>query len=146
MKGANALGPTLGRVAHLARARMDARLSQYDLTPAQTHVLLYLSRHGGQAMQCELTEFLRVKPPTANGILDRLAEKQMVERTVSDSDARRRLITLTPLGKKQTALSREGFLEVELLMVRGFTADEIAQFRGLLSRMIQNLEEDETPC
>ena len=33
------LGPTLGWAAQLAKARMDARVSQYDVTPAQTHVL-----------------------------------------------------------------------------------------------------------
>lgn len=83
----NALGPMLGHAAHLARARLDARLNQYDVTPAQTHVLLYLARHEGQASQCELTEFLKVKPSTANGILDRLEKKGMVERSVSGSDA-----------------------------------------------------------
>lgn len=61
---------------------------QYDVTPAQMHVLLYLGRNGGQAPQCELTGFLRVKPPTANGILDRLEEKGMVVRSVSGTDAR----------------------------------------------------------
>ena len=50
---ANALGPTLGRCAHLARAGMEARLSRYEVTPVQTHVLLYLFRHGGQAPQWE---------------------------------------------------------------------------------------------
>ena len=70
MRMINALGPTLGRAAHLARTRLDVRLAQYDVTPAQMHVLLYLGRNGGQVPQCELTGFLRVKPPTANGILD----------------------------------------------------------------------------
>ena len=36
------IGPLLGHAAHLARERMDVRLARYDVTPAQTHVLLYL--------------------------------------------------------------------------------------------------------
>lgn len=40
------LGPLLGHAAHLTRERMDARLSRYDMTPAQTHTLLYLCGHG----------------------------------------------------------------------------------------------------
>lgn len=140
----SALGPTLGRCAHLARERMDARLSPYDVTPAQTHVLLYLHRQGGQTPQNELTEFLKVRPSTANGILDRMAEKGLVERRVSGSDARRRLITLTEKGRTQHALFFENFQTVEDLMVRGLTEGEQAQLRGLLGRIIQNLEEDRT--
>ena len=69
------LGPTLGRAAHLAKANMGARVAQFDITPAQTHVLLYLHHHGGQAPQYELTSFLQVKPSTANGVLNRMEEK-----------------------------------------------------------------------
>lgn len=63
------------------------RLSQYEVTPAQTHVLLYLCRCGGQALQGQVTEFLKVKPSTANGILDRMMDKGLITRTVSGSDA-----------------------------------------------------------
>ena len=66
------LGPLLGRAAHLTRERMDARLAQFDVTPAQTHVLLYLHDHGGKAPQREVVEHLKVKPSTVNGILDRM--------------------------------------------------------------------------
>ena len=141
---ANALGPMLGRCAHLSRAGMEARLSQYEVTPVQTHVLLYLIRHGGQAPQCQVTDFLKVKPSTANGILDRMAEKELVVRSVSGSDARRRLITLTDKGRRQQALFERCFRESEDAMVRGLTPQETERFRELLGRIIRNLEEDQT--
>ena len=146
MQMINALGPTLGRAAHLARTRLNVRLAQYDVTPAQMHVLLYLGRNGGQAPQCELTGFLRVKPPTANGILDRLEEKGMVVRSVSGADARRRLITLTEKGQGKQAQFQQSFRESEDIMIRGFTPEETETFRELLGRVIQNLEEDRTIC
>ena len=71
----SALGPLLGHAAHLARERMDARMSRYDMTPAQTHTLLYLCDQGGSVPQREVVEHLRVKPSTVNGILDRMEEK-----------------------------------------------------------------------
>lgn len=144
MQMIQALGPMLGRAAHLARARLDVRLAHYDVTPAQMHVLLYLGRNGGQVPQCELTAFLRVKPPTANGILDRLEEKGMVVRSVSGTDARRRLITLTEKGSRQQALFHRHFQEAEQQMVRGLSAQEQETLRRLLSRVMENLEEDET--
>ena len=87
------LGPTLGWAAQMAKCAMDARVSRYDVTPVQAHVLMYLHQHGGQAPQRELTEFLRAKPSTVNGVLDRMEEKGLVRRSVIGEDARRRLIT-----------------------------------------------------
>ena len=145
MQQINALAPQMGHAAQLARSRLEARLSQYDVTPVQTHVLLYLFHHGGQAPQCQLTAFLKVKPSTANGILDRLEEKGMVERSVSGADARRRFITLTEKGREQQALFRKNFRAAEERMLRGLTPEEVETVRSLLGRIIQNLEEDQIP-
>lgn len=146
MEAATPLGPLLGRCAHLVRERMDARLTGCDVTPAQTHVLMYLMRSGGQAPQCTLTDFLKVRPSTTNGIVDRLEERGLVERTVSGTDARQRLITLSEKGREQQSLFRKRFLETEELMLRGFTPQEEQTLRGLLGRIIQNLEEDRAQC
>ena len=139
-------GHLMGRAANLGRERMDARLSRYDVTPAQNHTLLYLQSHGGQAPQCGITSYLRVKPSTANGILDRMEEKGLVSRSVSGSDARRRLITITEKGIKQSALCAQCFREGEAVMLRGFTQEEIQTLFALLNRVIQNLEEDRNLC
>lgn len=136
------LGPTLGWAAKLSKANMDARVSRYDVTPAQTHVLLYLQQHGGRVPQHELAEFLRVKPSTVNGVLDRMEEKGLVRRSVSGSDARCRLITLTEKGAEQQALFQQSFLDVEEAMVRGFSQEEREALLSLLNRVIQNLKED----
>ena len=136
------LGPALGWAAKLSKANMDARVSRDDVTPAQTHVLLYLQQHGGRVPQHELAEFLRVKPSTVNGVLDRMEEKGLVRRSVGGSDPRRRLITLTEKGAEQQALFQQSFLDVEEAMVRGFTQEERETLCALLDRVIQNLKEE----
>ena len=136
------VGHMLGRCDHLARERMVARLSRYDVTPAQTHALIYLHCHGGAVPQCEMTDFLKVKPSTANGILDRMEEKELVVRTVSGSDARRRLIALTDKGREQQSQVQKCFQEAEDLILKGFAPEEAETFRAMLGRIIQNLEED----
>ena len=136
------LGPMLGQCAHLARERMDARMSRFDMTPAQTHVLRYLRQNGGQMPQRELLENLKVKPSTVNGILDRMEEKGLVERTVSGNDARQRLVTLTPAGAEREGQTKQCFQEAEALIARGLTREETDTLRALLSRVIHNLEED----
>ena len=47
MEQPSALGPMLGRCAHLARARMDARLAGSGITPAQPHALISLESTAG---------------------------------------------------------------------------------------------------
>jgi len=137
-----ALGPLLGHCAHLGKERMDARLASSDVTPAQTHVLLYLHHHGGQAPQSDITAHLKVKPSTANGILGRMEEKGLVERSVSAHDGRCRLITLTEKGAEEQAFFKRVFTETEALMTRGLTDAERQQLFGLLCRVLSNLEED----
>ena len=144
MEYPKALGPMLGCCAHLARERMDARMSRFGMTPAQTHVLLHLHQSGGQLPQRELLDSLKVKPSTVNGILDRMEEKGLVERTVSGADARQRLVALTSFGLEREEQVKQCFLEAEALIVRGLTEAEANTLRSLLERVIQNLEEDRT--
>ena len=49
-------------------------------------------------------------------------------------------------GREQQSLFRKRFLETEELMLRGFTPQEEQTLRGLLGRIIQNLEEDRAQC
>lgn len=141
-KDLQGLGPTLSWTAKLSKARMDARVSQYDVTPVQAHVLLYLQRHGGRVPQNELADYLQVKPSTMGGVLDRMEEKGLVCRSVSGSDARRRLIHLTEKGAEQQALLQQSFLDVEKVMALGFTPAEREALLALLNRVLQNLKED----
>ena len=144
MEHPKALGPMLGCCAHLVRERMDARMSRFGMTPAQTHVLLHLRQNGGQMPQRELLDSLKVKPSTVNGILDRMEEKGLVERTVSGADARQRLVALTPAGLEREEQVKQCFLDAETLIARGLTKEEAETLRGLLERVIYNLEEDRT--
>ena len=144
MEHPKALGPMLGCCAHLVRERMDARMSRFGMTPAQTHVLLHLRQNGGQMPQRELLDSLKVKPSTVTGILDRMEEQGLVERTVSGADARQRLVALTPAGLEREEQVKQCFLDAETLIARGLTKEEAETLRGLLERVIHNLEEDRT--
>ena len=144
--GPDFLGPLLGHAAHLARERMDARLSRYDMTPSQTHTLLYLSSHGYTAPQRDVVEHLRVRPSTANGILDRMEEKGLIRRTTDENDQRQKRVSATEKGREMKELVRNAFQDAEAAMARGLRPDETEALRLLLYRVIENLEEDRTTC
>ena len=133
-------GVMLGHCAHLARERMRGRMSRYDMTPAQNHVLLYLADHG-PTPQSVVTGFMRVTAPTANGIIDRMEEKELLVRSVDARDARRRLLELTDKGRGLVEELKTCFLEAEEALVGDLTEGEQAQLRALLARVMKNLEE-----
>ena len=118
------MGSVLGYAANLARERMDARLSRYDVTPAQTHVLMYLCRSRGSVPQREVVEHLRVKPSTVNGILDRMEEKGLICRRADAEDARQKRIELTEKGREQRRLVQNAFREAEAVTLRGISPEE----------------------
>ena len=133
-------GPLLGHSAHLAKEQMRARMSRYDITPTQTHVLLYLTEHGPPT-QSTLAEALGVKAPTANGVIDRKEEKGLLVRTVDERDARRRLVRLTEKGGTFVEELKECFDRAEEAIVQGFSREEQELLRSFLRRIIENLEE-----
>lgn len=140
------LGPLLGRAAHLARERMDVRLSGYDVTPAQTHALLYLCRGGDAVPQRDVVAHLRVKPSTANGILDRMEEKGLIARETDPTDLRQKRVRATEKGIQLKTRMQSAFQETERIIFRGMTPEESDALQRLLYRVIENLEEDRTPC
>ena len=132
-------GSLLGHCAHLSKERLRGRMARYDLTPTQTHVMLYLADHGPSA-QSVLAEDMKVKAPTANGIIDRMAEKDLLARTVDGKDARRRLIRLTEKGESLVADLKTQFDGAEETLLQGFGPQEQALLREFLIRIIENLE------
>lgn len=140
------LGPLLGRAAHLSRERMDVRLSGYGVTPVQTHTLLYLCQNADAVPQRAVVAHLRVKPSTANGILDRMEEKGLICRESDPTDLRQKRVRATEKGIRLQARMQDAFQETEHVIFRGMSPEESAALRSLLCRVIENLEEDRIQC
>ena len=140
------IGPLLGYCNHRAYLSMDKKLRRYGVTPIQCRTLTYLHRQPGPVTQKQLQQHLAVKPSTVNGIVDRMVERGLVERSADASDARRRRVALTQGGMMQLERCRRELLDTERLMEKNFSPGELAQLHGLLGRVIQILEEDREKC
>lgn len=139
--------PDLGRMiaycAHLGMQYNEKRLRQagYDITPVQSHVLMYLSCRGEQAAnQRDLEHELHLKPSTVNGIVSRLEEKGCVIRRTSPNDGRCRLVTLTEAGQKRVDAFKAVAGGTGRRFANCLTEEEEETLRELLSRIIENLE------
>lgn len=140
------LGRAIAYCGHLGKLCTDRilRRAGYDVTPAQSHTLMYLScRSGGREVsQRDLERELRLKPSTINGIVDRLEEKGYVVRRVSPADGRIRLVGLTEAGRSKVEDFQAAMEETELRFYADLSPQEQEQLRSLLARIIANLENE----
>lgn len=76
-------------------ASMDTADHFRDMTVAQMHTIMRVSICGELTMG-ELAAWLGVSPPSASAIVDRLVEKNMLERRPSQQDRRKVIIRISP--------------------------------------------------
>ena len=90
-----ALAPLLAHHRH----RWAARCQAHGLSIVGFQVLALLEMHDGMPMT-RLAEELDVALPNATGIVGRLVDRGIVQRTHDDSDRRLVLVTLTDAGRR----------------------------------------------
>lgn len=140
------LGRMIGYCAHLGMLFSEKHLRRagYDVTPVQSHVLIFLSCRGeGQAAnQRDLERELHLKPSTVNGIVSRLEEKGYIARRTSPADGRCRLLSLTEIGRKKVEAFRAVMGDTGRWFSDCLTGEEEKALREMLSRIIENLENE----
>jgi DNA-binding MarR family transcriptional regulator len=90
-----ALAPLLAQHRH----RWAARCQAHGLSIVGFQVLALLEMHGGMPMT-RLADELDVALPNATGIVGRLVDRGIVQRTHDTGDRRRVLVTLTDAGHR----------------------------------------------
>jgi DNA-binding MarR family transcriptional regulator len=134
--------PTLGfllhDVARLLRKRFEQRAKSMGLTRSQWQTLAYLANNEG-IQQSGLADILEVEPITLVRILDKLADRGLVERRQHPRDRRIWLLYMCdaarPLLDTMRALGEETRGEA----LEGATQEERDQLFQILSLMKNNL-------
>lgn len=109
------------------------REAGFDLTPVQYAALDALGTNTG-IDQARLAEMVAKDRATTGAVVDRLEQKGLVSRNVSERDKRARVLTLTPEG---SALLRRLAPVVEDLqreILRGLDDDDYRQFIELAAK------------
>ncbi|UHA72699.1 MarR family winged helix-turn-helix transcriptional regulator [Paenibacillus sp. 481] len=125
----------LGKASQRAYQIAKAKLQPYGVTPVQ-HALLHLLWEKDGQHSSELGERLRLDSATMTGLLDRLAQSELIERRPSPTDRRMNHIFLTPRSQELQAPLSICIEDTHKEALQDFTADEIAQLKGMLARFI----------
>src|ERR1051326_1460673 len=79
------------------RAGLPAVAGEFDLSPAQCH-LLHLIEPGQPLPMGQLAETLACHASNVTGLVDRLESRGLVRRQSSETDRRLKVLVLTPAG------------------------------------------------
>ncbi|HWB79188.1 MAG TPA: MarR family transcriptional regulator [Nannocystaceae bacterium] len=136
----NAIGFWIHRVYQAARNEMFRAFREHgeELTPEQWTVLIRLWEREGQS-QSELSDATFRDRPTMSRILDGMEARGLLERRVSNADARVRLVHLTRHGR---ALQKRLVPVAEAIVKRmnhGIDDRALVTTRATLKRMFENL-------
>lgn len=135
-------GFLLHDVSRLRRTLMDRRMKPKGITRSQWWVLTNLSRHDGSPLtQVELARLLDVGKVTVGGLIDRLEENALVERSADPSDRRVRLIRISEKGRQLVEEMKELAFEVDGLSMEGVSEAEREALISILSKIKENLLE-----
>jgi MarR family transcriptional regulator for hemolysin len=134
--------PTLGfllhDVARLLRKRFERRAKCLGLTRSQWQTLAYLSNNEG-IHQGGLAEILEIEPITLVRILDKLAERGLIERRQHPTDRRIWLLYMREAAHPILAEMRELGDVTRAEALAGVTAEQREALFAILSEMKTNL-------
>ena len=112
------------------------------LGEGQPRVLRTLAQQGPMT-QRELADACRQDAATMSRSLDRMEEAGLLCREKNPDSRRSYLVSLTPAGREKAELVIAGFRQVDDLLWKGFSEEEMETVLDSLQRMRENLEDAE---
>lgn len=134
-------GYWVNRLGSVIRTAVDRELKDYDLTRRQVGTLMHIHK-GFAASASDLTRTMGVDSTAVTRMIDRLEEKDLVERRPDPKDGRRQTLKLTGAAKKLMPKLRGVARSVEGRFEASIPKSEIAVFHKVLMTMLANVGED----
>ena len=129
----------LSMINHMTiQKKLMEQLADTGLTLGQPKVLDYLKDHDG-ASQKEIAAGCLIEAGSLTSILNRMEEKDLIERKILNGNRRTFHIFMTEEGKKKQQLVSEAFSEIERKAVEGISKEEMEGFLSVYQKIYANL-------
>lgn len=132
-------GMLINKLAHVMALDMDRKLKVHELTMSQWALLKQLWQQEGRS-QVELQELLGLDGATVTGLVQRMTNLGLIQRSPDPDDKRVQRVFLTERGRALEQVTHALEQEVNARTLEGFSADERTFFARLLTRALQNCE------
>jgi MarR family transcriptional regulator, temperature-dependent positive regulator of motility len=128
-------GHLIRRLHQIAASAFTTQLESAgtDLTPVQYAALHTLARNPG-VDQARLAGMIAYDKVTIGGVLSRLEARGLIERGVSSTDRRSRILQITPQGEQLLEQISGPVLRAQEDMLRGLSQTETETFMRLLRK------------
>ena len=124
---------------------LTSHMQSFDLTSSQAHILGFLSRNGGIAVnQRSIEEEFGLKHPTVTGLLSRLKDKDYVSFSTDENDKRRKRISLTQKSMHILSNARSLINETDDELFGGLPPEEQKELSAILDKVIANIRSKHT--
>ena len=129
----------LSMINHMTvQKKLMEQLKDTGLTLGQPKVLDYLKEHDG-ASQKEIAAGCLIEAGSLTSILNRMEEKDLIERKMLNGNRRTFHIFMTESGKKNQKLVEKAFKKIEKTALNGISEEEQKQFMDIFCRIYRNL-------
>ncbi|GAA6374832.1 MarR family transcriptional regulator [Firmicutes bacterium i23-0019-B6] len=118
--------------------KLMEQLKDTGLTLGQPKVLDYLKDHDGVS-QKEIAAGCLIEAGSLTSILNRMEEKNLIERKMLNGNRRTFHIFMTESGKKNQKLVEEAFKKIEKTALNGISEEEQKLFMEIFCRIYRNL-------
>lgn len=137
------IGLLIKYIANSIKNEINNSLAKFDITAVQESVLLFLWENPDRDIfQKDIEEYLKLKNPTVTGIVKRLEEKGMINRTHKKDDARCKCHFLTDKGKHVVEDTiGYGVNYIEKKLTKDLSFEEKENLIYLLKKVLRNMEE-----
>jgi len=134
------------RLAQIAIFRdFCVKVGEADITPTLFGVLVLIDANPGMK-QTQLAEAIQLDRSSVVSVLDKLEARKLVERIRAPDNRRANALHLTAAGRELLHTLTPQVLDHERRLVSRLSADEQAQLRELLGRVVAGLQQnDELP-
>lgn len=131
---------TIGSLQRDARQLMDNAMQPYELSRYEWLTMLILKIQNGTASQSILKEYMGIDDSYLSKVLDKLEQKDLIQRAIDPNDRRSRLIEISSNG---TSISENIFssaMKINDSMLCVLSMDEREQLYTLLHKVHDSLQ------
>jgi MarR family transcriptional regulator, organic hydroperoxide resistance regulator len=114
------------------------------LRPGMGPILFALFEKDGRSIK-QIAERVKLAAPTLTGLLDRMEQAGLLERSRDSADGRVVRVHLTALGRSLEPRCRSAVQQIGAVLDNGMGARDVARARRLLARMTEAMNQAANP-
>ncbi|WP_294350376.1 MarR family transcriptional regulator [uncultured Clostridium sp.] len=137
------IGYDVNLCSKLFKNKLNKELEDYNITAVQLSVLMAIENHSADPelnTAVNLARKLDMDKPTMSAIVNRLIEKDYIEKQVHPLDGRMWILSLTSKFKDNYDEFNYRIKKVQFLASEDLTQGEIIFFNNTLNKIIHNLK------